>query len=506
MIPQTAVPGPEVVRYRASATLTAFHRSNAPIRFVRGPVGSGKSTAMCWEIWRRAHEQKPGADGWRRTRWAIIRNTYRELIDTTAATWSYWFSEGRVGSSLNRSSMDHVIRLHDSQIECDLLFRSLDKPADVKKLLSLDLTGAWINEAREIPQGIVQPLFDRTGRFPRYAPDDGEPGATWRGVMGDTNPGDEDHYLTVWESDPPQLMEFFVQPPAIFIRDDGSFEVNPRAENIRYLRPGYYSENAALADDDHRRVYYGNLPGFVMDGKPVIPEFRRDLHVSHAAEPMKDLAVAIGLDIGGGTLNPSAVFLQRHPRGPWMVQHEIVASDLGADTMGRLISQTMAEHYPVQWASRLGERPMVEAWADPSCTKRDEIYEEVVADHLKKVCGIKVRPAPSQDPHLRIEAIKGPLQRLVDGKPGLLVHPRCRTLVKALAGGWSYRKLQVVGRTSYATKPDKGPYSHVAESLGYVLLSKGELHTLRTGEEARARARGYGPPPVAHGVNESVYS
>ncbi len=58
--------------YDASRTLTAFHRSDAFVRGVRGPVGSGKSTGMSWEIMRRAREQKPAPDGKRKSRWATI--------------------------------------------------------------------------------------------------------------------------------------------------------------------------------------------------------------------------------------------------------------------------------------------------------------------------------------------------------------------------------------------------------------------------------------------------
>ena len=36
-----------------------------------------------------------------------------------------------------------------------------------KKLLSLELTGAWINEAREVPKAILEGLTGRVGRYPK---------------------------------------------------------------------------------------------------------------------------------------------------------------------------------------------------------------------------------------------------------------------------------------------------------------------------------------------------
>jgi hypothetical protein len=62
----------------AGPTVERFHASNAFVRGLMGPVGSSKSTACCIEILSRAQEQK-AFNGVRRTRWAVIRNTYPEL-------------------------------------------------------------------------------------------------------------------------------------------------------------------------------------------------------------------------------------------------------------------------------------------------------------------------------------------------------------------------------------------------------------------------------------------
>ena len=57
-----------------------------------GPVGSGKSTACVLEIWDRARRQA-AFEGVRRTRWAVIRNHYPELLTTTVKTWKEWIPE-----------------------------------------------------------------------------------------------------------------------------------------------------------------------------------------------------------------------------------------------------------------------------------------------------------------------------------------------------------------------------------------------------------------------------
>src|SRR5690348_7765628 len=135
--------------YTGSPTLKEFALSPAFLRCVTGPFGSGKSSACVMEIIRRAKEQAPGLDGIRRTRWAVIRNTYTELRDTTIKTFHDWLPPSMFGT--------WQVANHDYQITAipgvyiEILFRALDNEADVKKLLSMELTGAWLNESREIP-------------------------------------------------------------------------------------------------------------------------------------------------------------------------------------------------------------------------------------------------------------------------------------------------------------------------------------------------------------------
>jgi hypothetical protein len=79
------------------------------------------------------------------------------------------------------------------------------------------------------------------------------------------------------------------------------------------------------------------------------------------------------------------------------------------------------------------------------------------------------------------------LSRLIDGEPGLIVHPRCRILRKAMAGGYHYRRVQVTGEERYRDQPDKNSYSHVAEAGQYMLVGAGEAKTLVKREARTSR-------------------
>jgi hypothetical protein len=220
------------VRYDAPATVGAFMESNAFVRAIVGPVGSGKSSGCIMEILRRSAEQAKGPDGVRRTRWVIIRNTYGELRDTTRKTFEQW-----VPSQLGRwHEQSFTFTMEFEDIHSEVLFRALDRPEDVKKLLSLEITGAYINEAREVPKDVVDVLQTRVGRYP--AKRDG--GATWFGVWMDTNPWHVGHEFYELFKSKPEGFELFEQP--------GGRE--PNAENVENLPDGYYRRMCAGKDSE----------------------------------------------------------------------------------------------------------------------------------------------------------------------------------------------------------------------------------------------------------------
>ncbi len=125
-------------------------------------------------------------------RFAIVRNSYPMLKTTTIKTWIDLFPESTFGPLLWTPPITHHIKLPSrgdaAGIDCEVIFLALDQPKDVRKLLSLELTGAWVNEARELPKAVIDGLTHRVGRYPTKR--DG--GATWSGIWMDTNPMDDD--------------------------------------------------------------------------------------------------------------------------------------------------------------------------------------------------------------------------------------------------------------------------------------------------------------------------
>lgn len=453
----------EKIRYIAESTLRDLHASDAFYRGIRGPVRSGKSTGCSWELWRRGQEQKPNRQGIKKTRFAVIRNTYRELEDTTLKTWLDWFSEDRVGP-FNRQKMSHHIRT--KTLDMEVLFRALDRPSDIVKLLSMELTGAWINEAREIPKAVVDTIGDRVGQYPSKK--DG--GCTWWGVIMDTNSPDEDHWwYGLAEENTPDNWVFFSQPGGL-IESDGKFLPNPAAENISNLNEGYeyYLSRIGGKSKDYVRVYYCNQYGFVQDGKPVHPEYVDATHCSQETlKPIKNLPIYVGLDFG---LTPAAEFAQRLHNGRWVFIDELCATDMGTKRFGTELVRFINENYP-------GFE--FDFWGDPAGDIRSETDEETPYRILRSL-DIPAKPCHTNDTTIRREAMQEPLMRMIDGQPGLLVSQKCKMLRKGLAGGFCYRRVQISGDERYHDKPDKNMYSHPVEAAEYLLVGAGEGRRLIT--------------------------
>ena len=78
--------------YTDVPTVYAFTISTKRLKCIMGPFGSGKSSGCVMALLRYAMQQRPDQHGIRKTRYAIVRNTVKELKDTTKKTIDEWIS------------------------------------------------------------------------------------------------------------------------------------------------------------------------------------------------------------------------------------------------------------------------------------------------------------------------------------------------------------------------------------------------------------------------------
>jgi len=427
--------------YKDVPTIKKFAASNARVRGLRGPFRSGKSSGCVIEIIRRALAQKPGTDGIRRTRWLVIRNTYRELNDTTIKTVMMWLPPhhfGRYYSSEHR----YVVKGFEG-VEFEIMFRALDRPEDVSNLLSLEVTGAWINEAREIPWAIVDAVQGRIEQYPSKAMG----GCTWAGLFMDTNPPDQDSdWFRFFEEKqhPAWFAEQFVQPSGL----------SEEAENIPNLtNPNYYHLLKEGKKPEWIKVYILGEYGFVVDGKPVYPEYSDQMH-RVSVDPVPGSPIIRSWDFG---LTPACCFSQLLPDGRWLVFDEMTSTSMGFDQF----SDDVLEHCRRSFRGQA----QFEDYADPAGNQRAQTDKKTCFD-IAETKGIMMEPS-IQDPGLRMESVRKPLRTLTGGEPQFVLHPRCTTIRKGFLGGYNLRRIQVAGPERYALKPDKGPLSHIMNAMEY---------------------------------------
>lgn len=493
------------VTYKAAPTASKFHRSNAFVRGLRGPIGTGKSVTCCMEIIRRGREQAP-FEGVRRTRWAAIRNTYPELASTTIKTWEDWAPGANtvysapIVSTLRRKLPDGTV------MEIEVLFLSVDRPADVKKLKSLDLTGVWMNEGSELAKAVFDMATGRVGRYPSKA----HGGSTWSGAIIDTNSPDDDHWyyelaeapsveelaqredlvrqlVELGAMKPGQtLYEFFAQPGAL-LRDGDRYIPNPAAENVdnHQMGYGYWLRQVAGKTQQWINVYLLGQYGTVHDGKPVYGEEWNDtLHVKEIY-PIQGVKLTIGVDFG---LTPAAVITQTDARGRLLVLDELCGQDMGfRQFLEDALIPYLMTNYAVWWAKK---DDMIILIGDPAGEQKaqsDEksCFQEARAKHLK------IRAAKSNAWLPRRGSVAWFLSKLSGGQPMLLLDSACGVLRKGFNGGYKYRRIQVTGEERFTDEPMKNKYSHPHDALQYAAMETGGIQAIQQAGRQAPRTRAF---------------
>jgi hypothetical protein len=250
------------------------------------------------EILRRAKEQAPDSKGVRNSRWLVIRRTYPELQKTTLKSWSHLFPENPFGKYNWNEPITHnwSFRLPDkTSVKAEIIFMALDGPRAEENIHGAELTGGWVNECKEVAKPIIDVLRGRVGRYPAMR--DGGP--TWYGVIMDTNPPDDDHWLyKLAEKEKPEGWGIYKQPGGVIKdRETDKWVFNPNAENLQNLPPTYYTDQMAGQTEDYIKVNLAGEYGYVREGKPVFPEYSDTLHVGEF-DPVPNIGLHLGADWG----------------------------------------------------------------------------------------------------------------------------------------------------------------------------------------------------------------
>ncbi len=454
------------MNYTPSPTGGAFLADDNYIKLIMGPVGGGKSTVCLFDLLKRAREQKPFGNI-RRTKFIVLRNTMAQLKSTVKPLISQWLVDlphANGGAPLGQWRLTENVFEIDCLLEdgtnmhTEFCLLAADTPDDVRRLLSLEASAAWVEECREVEETVFKGLLGRVARFPNRAAG----GVTYPGVICSTNPPPMDTYWQKLIDSPPTNVSIFRQPPAIL--EDGS--INPLAENMENLDPDYYPNLIAANTGDWVDVYLKNLFGPGNYGQPVFKSaFKSTFHRAEnslKAIPAVAHPIIVGVDNG---LQGAAVIMQQDARGRVNVLSEAYVPDdvtMGFESfLDRILIPHLLAKYPT--VSR-GHFLFV---ADPACFERSQVNEATIAQAIM-ARGYKVVRAATNSPDKRVVAAEGMLTRAIDGKAGMLFDTSgVPHLLKALEWGYRYKK-NLSGQM--ILQAEKNHASHIADAFQYACL------------------------------------
>lgn len=503
-----------LIKYKPPKTIKAFikdHRIGELFySWIVGPFGSGKTTALFMKLVFMAKKQEPSADGVKRTRAVIVRNTMPQLKDTTLVSWGYWFKDGQAGE-WNATDKIFTLKFSDEDgynVECIVMFRPLDTEDDIARVLSLEVNFAIIDEFVQIPRKIVDALSARLGR---YKLPDGTPVTVW-GMWGSSNPSTEDNWwfdylhgstcrdwakdgsytdedqdvfrarITILGGNPDEINStYFLQPSA---RSD-------QVENVENL-PGtyrYYTNLIKGKSEVWIKQFIDAEWGFSITGQAVVGSFRSDKHVAKGRlryDP--NLQLVIGLD--PGLTGSAAVFMQEDYTGRVNVLGELVQQGYGVK---RLFAQRIMPYIKNRFPDC--EPSSIVIALDPAGANRAQTDEKsakkIIHDTYPSVL---IECETNNRLPLRIGAYEHYTSYLAEGEPALAIDPFwCPQFIRALKGGWRYGA-DVKKEILKGAEPEKNPFSHVGDAGGYGLryYHKGQLRYEKNGVKWR---KGMSGPP-----------
>lgn len=427
--PEEKDPNTHEIDYEVLPSFVKFNEDLGPDCWLLvGPAGGGKSVAVVMKMLKHASTHK-------NARYIIVRNTYRQLHDTTMPTFFEW--------------VPRHLGKYDSQQEkfvlagrWEFLFRSCERAEDIDKFKGIEITGYFINEAMETKDDVKKILDQRVGRYPMEDYTDENGVLRRRGTSRiframDTNPPDQEHWL----------YKSFVENPL----EGHHYVLQPPYENVHNLPVGYYDKMREAYRDSPDLIdrYIEGKWGAVYRGKAVYKDYDSRVHL--AKQPLKyipGLRVYAGMDFG---LTPACVWTQVTPMGRWHIIAEMCVDNTAAEEFADAVIAYSRQFFPgadIEW------------FGDPAGWKRSETDAKSVADVLATK-GIFLTPG-AITLAARLEGVRKRLRM----RGGLVLSPTCVRLATGFSGAYCYKE---VGNTGYFTdKPEKNKWSHIHDALQYV--------------------------------------
>lgn len=419
------------IEYRALASQRRFHASEARFKGFSGPVGSGKSAALCQEAVKLAmvNTGRTGLIG--APTYAMLRDAtlpaLMQVIEQSGIEYEHNKAEGwlrlePMGSKILLRSLDEFERLRGS----NLAWFGVDELTYVQEQ-------AWLRlEAR-----LRDPKAKKLCGFGVWTPK----GYDW-----------------VWRR--------FIQSPV------GGYEtVQARPFENKYLLeavPDYYERLKASYDAD---FYEQEVRGSYLNPSEglVYRSFSRERNVE-AAEVDEALPLIWALDFN---VDPMSSVIAQVDGEEVRVLDEIVLRRAGTSEA----CEEFLSRYPEFPA---GLKVYADASANHLHTSGGSDKEVIEGFFLERgVRGVRIEIPRSNPPvRQRVELVNGRM-RSARGDVSLKVDPKCKELIK------DFELVQYVAGTCEIDKTKDPRRTHLSDALGYLLWQECRGHAERIGERGR---------------------
>jgi len=355
----------------------------------------------------------------------VARRTYRELRDTTRETFLRLIPQGLIKRF---SDTDNELELYtvDGRVS-KVLFRSLD---DLDKIKSLNLGWFYIDEASEVSEHFFNVLRTRLRR---------DVGARKGWIT--SNPPPTTHWI----------YRMFVER-----RDDDFGLVQASSYENKYL-PSDFFRDLERMDDSWRKVYLEGQFGVAVQGRPVFPQFRREVHVRDGLTVNPFRPVYRGWDFG--LHRPACVWCQIDDDGRLYVLGEFLGHYLPFHEFLQKVIAISNRDFRTQAGYEDFIDPSGFAKNDLSLKSRVEIMQEHGINPVGRMTEIRVG----------IDIMTRLLTTYVDDMPLLIVSSNCPILISGFEGGYHYPE-DSYGELKPMPNKD-GYYEHLFDALRYVVVN-----------------------------------
>ena len=466
-----------VVQFVAGPVAGQFMLSRTFYSLVCGIRGAGKTSSGLMRTILCAQETP---DIFYPLRWAVVRDTRKNIGLTLAKSIRYWlpvpYCQWRGKPEEPESCDIYLGQKPNLQHLLHFDFFGINSPADHDRFQSYEASGGvWIEEpcplrtnTEFISSGVAETVLATAVTCLRASPSPT--------VQLTMNPPSAEHWtaqlfhLPGWETYADleaELPEDQREARRMIRAQSSVFMIPPKENAAEMITPGYTERNRQILlatgnTDLLARLVEGRV-GHVDVGLRVAPEFHGG-HLAPGLQVLPNVPLILAWDFG---LYCTCIAAQVSPQGYVLIHRAWSRENMGV--------KQLAEQFVHPW---LSQQPVEQWWycGGHEATEREQSNSEETALRMiiATLGAAHYRPAPVSW-SARRDAMKEALARTPGGVPWLRINPEgAALLVRCLDGGWSY-DTNGAEQVKNGAVPPKGRFSHLGDAfcaLCAVLLKK----------------------------------